>query len=114
MFNSALWWGIFSFLLCSAFFLLGIYGVISMSQVLAGALGLVCFIAAMCILAWMIGDAIGKSRQRTNKTETNAEVDLLKIKVASLEGKVDLLVEMVKSIILVEGGKVGKQGKGRG
>jgi hypothetical protein len=72
-----------------------------MSQVLAGALGLVCFIAAMCILAWMVGDAIGKGRQRVNKTDVRSEGDLLKL--AYLEGKTDLLIEIVKGIISEKG-----------
>ena len=58
---------------------------INISPILAGVLGLVCFIAAMCILAWMIGDAIGKNRRQRNYSN-NSKIDAssgLSIKVNS-------------------------------
>jgi len=61
-----LWTLLFMFLLAASFFFIQVSGTLTISPAMAGGLGLFCFIVAMCILAYLIGDAIYLSKKQSN------------------------------------------------
>jgi len=67
-FSHPMWRIIFAFLLAAAFLLLEASGMIALPPALAGGLGFFCFIAAMALLFWWIGEWIREQRRDISRS----------------------------------------------